>query len=676
MSRVEARVTPNRVGRDWIGLAQQPESATFLLLLVAYVVTGVLSPFGADLRFILESSTYYVELCLVAVVLTMVIVAREIDLSVASMMALSACLFAVAHEHGAPMPVAIAVGIGAGAVMGAFNGWLVTVLRLPSIIVTMGTLIMYRGVAQVLAGDRSIGGFPEWFVGIDFRTVGIVPAPVLILAATAALLGVFCATSIRGRQIYQIGTNPIAALHAGIPVERIRMSLFVASGGISAIAGLLTASRLGSVRYDLASGGELQVILIVMLGGTSIYGGRGSILGTFLACWLLVVIATGMTVANIAINTQLTVFGLLLIVAIIGTNTLRARSRQGVAGGSLQGRRGRSMLAMAALLVAALAAAPFIRSRPQAQGSATLVLIPKNTGNPYFDSVSEGLTDGCRMLGCRFTIVGPATAEATSQIPFVTAQVQRRVDAILIAPNSPDGLNTVFDNARRRGVPIVSINSDMPGSQDRRDAAILPVDFRKVGPSQIELLGSLIGYQGEFAILSATTDAPDQNSWIADMKTALASNPKYARMKLVAVAYGNDDPQKSTTETEALLSNYPNLKGIISPTTVGVAAAAQVVENAHQAERISVTGLGTPNQMRRFVKNGTVRAFQLWSPYREGLLGAYFAVGMKEGRIRNRPGAQFDVPGVGHVTILRNNVIYTQSDLTVFDRSNIDQFQF
>ena len=464
--------------------ALRPEYATLFLLLLAYLVAALLSPFGSDPGYILESSTYYVELCIVALVLTMVIIAREIDLSVASMMVLSACMFAIVHDRGGSMPLAMGCGVLAGALMGAFNGLLVTRFRLPSIIVTIGTLILYRGLAQVVAGDRSIGGFPEWFLGVDFRTIGIVPLPVILFTIAAILLSLFLSRTIYGRQIHQVGTNPVAAQHAGIRVDRTRIGLFIASGVASALAGLLMVSRLGSVRYDMAYGGELQMVLIVMLGGTSIYGGRGTILGTFLASWLLIVIAAGMTVANIAINTQLTVFGLLLILAIIGTNAIYARSRGGAGWTRLGGRR--TLLVAGALLIVIVVSLPLVRG-PSTEGRrATLVLIPKNTGNPYFDSISAGLTDACRELDCQFTTVGPATAEATSQIPFVTAQVQRRVDAILIAPNSPDALNTVFDTARRRGVPIYTINSDMPGSEDRRDAAILPVDFRKVGPSQIE----------------------------------------------------------------------------------------------------------------------------------------------------------------------------------------------
>ena len=304
----------------------RPEAVTLLLLVVATAVAIRLSPFFADVGYILESATYYTEFSVVALVLTVVIISGEIDLSPASMMALSACLFAVSFRAGAPVPLAMVVSLLSGLAMGLFNAMLVVALRLPSIIVTIGTLTLYRGVAQVLVGDHSIGGFPEWFVGIDYRTLGIVPVPILILAVFTIVLAVYLGRTIHGRQVYQVGTNEVAARHAGVQVGRIKFGLFLASGLVSAAAGLMMASRLGTVRYDLASGGELQMVLIAMLGGTYIYGGRGTILGTFLASWLLVIIATGMTVANVPINAQLTVLGLLLIVSIIATNAIYSRS--------------------------------------------------------------------------------------------------------------------------------------------------------------------------------------------------------------------------------------------------------------------------------------------------------------------------------------------------------------
>jgi rhamnose transport system substrate-binding protein len=311
-----------------------------------------------------------------------------------------------------------------------------------------------------------------------------------------------------------------------------------------------------------------------------------------------------------------------------------------------------------------------------AQDPLSIVYIGKNTGNPYFDSITGGFEDACKELGCEFEFVAPATAEATSQIPFIEAQIQRGVDVIAIAPNSPDALNQVLDTAKKAGILILTVNGDITGSEQYRDATILPVNFDIVGKDQVEMVGSLIGYEGEIAILSATTEAPDQNKWIVGMNETLANDPKYAKMKLVATVYGDDQPEKSTTEMEALLSNYPNLKGVIAPTTVGIAAAAQVVQSRGIASTVKVTGLGLPSEMRDFVKDGTVTAFQLWSPYNEGWLAAHFAKGVKEGTIKNEVGATFEVPNLGTVTINAGNAINTQAELTTFNAENIDEFNF
>ena len=323
---------------------------------------------------------------------------------------------------------------------------------------------------------------------------------------------------------------------------------------------------------------------------------------------------------------------------------------------------------LAAALVAGTAAAQ--------DDPVQIVYIPKNTGNPYFDSLVAGFEDACAEIGCEFSQAAPATAEATSQIPFVTAQIQRGVDVIAISPNSPDALNQVFDRARQRGIVVLAVNGDIVGSEEHRDAAILPVDFTKTGPGQVELLGSMIDYEGQIAILSATTDAPDQNTWIRDMEATLAEDERYAGMELVATVYGDDEPQKSTTEAEALLQTYPDLRGIISPTTVGVAAAAQVIQSAGVAEEVKLTGLGTPNQMRPFIQDGTVEAVQLWSPYNEGWLASHFAVGLVRGEIANEVGETFEVPNLGTITIGEMNVINTQAELTTFDASNIDEYDF
>lgn len=327
-------------------------------------------------------------------------------------------------------------------------------------------------------------------------------------------------------------------------------------------------------------------------------------------------------------------------------------------------------------LIGMTAALAMLAGAAAAQDPLKIVYIGKNTGNPYFDSITGGFEDACAALGCEFEFVAPATAEATSQIPFIEAQIQRGVNVIGIAPNSPDALNQVLASAREKGILVLTVNGDITGSEQFRDATILPVNFDIVGRDQVEMVGSLIGYEGEIAILSATTEAPDQNKWIVGMNETLANDPKYAKMKLVATVYGDDQPEKSTTEMEALLANFPDLKGVIAPTTVGIAAAAQVVQSRGIADRVKVTGLGLPSEMRDFVKDGTVTAFQLWSPYNEGWLAAHFAKGVIEGTIKNEVGGTFEVPNLGTITINANNSINTQAELTTFDASNIDDYNF
>ena len=311
----------------WHVILVRPETMTFLLLIVGLIGASILSPFFLDVNYILRSFTLTAEMSIVALVLTMVVISGEIDLSPAANMALSACIFAWVQDAGAPIPLATIVGLLAGLAMGGLNAFMSIRMQLPSIIVTIGTLIFYRGLAQVIAGDRSIR-VPDSFIGINAIMVFGIPLPVVIFVIVALILGLVLGTTVIGRQIYQIGTNQNAARHAGINAKRIKVGLFLLLGVVSAAAGIMAASRLGSVRYDLVLGGELQMVLMAMLGGTYIFGGRGTILGTFLAAWLLVIVSTGMTVANLLPAIQLTVLGILLIVAIIATNFIYARTQR------------------------------------------------------------------------------------------------------------------------------------------------------------------------------------------------------------------------------------------------------------------------------------------------------------------------------------------------------------
>jgi rhamnose transport system permease protein len=311
----------------WQVILIRPETMTLVLLVLGVFAGSQLSPYFLDINYILKSFTLYAEVAMVALVLTMVIIAGEIDLSPAANMALSACIFAWLQQAGLPIPAAIAVGLVSGLAMGAINAFFAIALQLPSIIVTIGTLTLYRGLAQVIAGDKSIR-VPEWFIGVDKIMIAGIPLPVVLFILLAIVLGIVLGGTIFGRQIYQAGTNDVAARHAGIRTARIKLMLFLLIGLVASIAGIMTASRLGSVRYDLALGQELQMVLMAMLGGTYIFGGRGTILGTFLAAWLLVIVSTGMIVANVLPAVQLVVLGILLIVSIIATNFIYSRTQR------------------------------------------------------------------------------------------------------------------------------------------------------------------------------------------------------------------------------------------------------------------------------------------------------------------------------------------------------------
>lgn len=311
-------------------------------------------------------------------------------------------------------------------------------------------------------------------------------------------------------------------------------------------------------------------------------------------------------------------------------------------------------------------------SRPGAQ--IRVVYIPKSSGNPYFDASIKGFQKAAQELGFSFESLAPASADATSQLPFIKAQIQQKVDVLAICPNSPDALNPVLKEALAKGIKVITVDADTTGDESARLACVLPMDFNITGSSQIELMGSLMDYKGEFAILSATSDAPNQNFWIKGMMEAL-KDPKYREMKLVATVYGNDELGKSTTEAQALLTKYPNLKGILAPTSVGITAAAQVVQTAGKEKQVMVTGLGSPNQMRRYIQNGTVRKFALWNPMDMGYIAGHLAYGLAKGEIQPAPGTSFKVGTLGERVFGPKNVVISGPPL-IFDKSNIEQFNF
>ncbi|NUW45470.1 rhamnose ABC transporter substrate-binding protein [Nonomuraea rhodomycinica] len=301
-----------------------------------------------------------------------------------------------------------------------------------------------------------------------------------------------------------------------------------------------------------------------------------------------------------------------------------------------------------------------------------LAFLPKQINNPYETIVDNAGIEAAKEFKGEAKEVGPSDASASSQISYINTLTQQGHDAILIAANDANAVCGPLQQARAKGTKVVSYDSD--AAPECRDLFINQASSEEVGRSQVRLLADLIGKKGEIAILSATANATNQNTWIKYMKDEL-TKPDYKDMKLVKVAYGDDDDQKSFTETQGLLQAYPNLKGIISPTTVGVSAAARYISGSKYKGKITLTGLGTPNQMRQFVKDGTVEKFALWNPKDLGYLASYAAAALVSGQITGAQGETFKAGKLGERTIGANGEVILGPPFT-FDAANIDQFDF
>jgi len=352
---------------------------------------------------------------------------------------------------------------------------------------------------------------------------------------------------------------------------------------------------------------------------------------------------------------------------------------------TLRSHRLAALGAAAALLAAACStgggsspAAPGA-SEPPASGAAggpNVVFIPKAVNNPYFDAAAEGAQKAADELGGQFTQIGSNNAVAAEQIPFIQDATTQGYDAIVVSATGADEVAPALKAAMDAGIKVVGYDSS-PAS-GAYDVFVNQTDFSLIGGAMAQWACDLApDCSGEIAILSATATATNQNAWIADMETAL-QDPQYANLTLVETVYGDDDPQKSTTQAQGLLQKYPNLKVIVAPTTVGILAAAQVVKQAGVSDSVKVTGLGLPNDMKEFVKDGTTPKFGLWSVPDLGYLAYYVAAKLVAGEITGAEGETFTVPNLNDgqpYTIGPDSVVVLGPPFE-FTPENIDQFNF
>lgn len=305
------------------------------------------------------------------------------------------------------------------------------------------------------------------------------------------------------------------------------------------------------------------------------------------------------------------------------------------------------------------------------EGDITITMLPKNLGNPYFDTSTSGAEEAAGELGVSVEEVGPDAASPEAQVPFINTAAQQGVEALVVSANDPTAICDALDEARSAGTSVVTFDSDT--DPECRDVYVNQADAEGIAQVQVDLIAEQIGDEGQVAVLSAAANATNQNAWIELMEAEIEEN--HPDIELVDVVYGDDDDQKSFDQTAALLQQYPDLAGIISPTTVGIAAAARYLSTSNAKGEVALTGLGTPNQMREYVKDGTVEAFALWNPADLGYLAAYTAAALANDEIEGDEGDTFEAGRLGEYTVGADGVVLL-GDPFVFDADNIDDFDF
>lgn len=307
-----------------------------------------------------------------------------------------------------------------------------------------------------------------------------------------------------------------------------------------------------------------------------------------------------------------------------------------------------------------------------------IAMVVKSMGNPFFDACRDGAQEAAKALGgVEIIYQGPATPTAEGQIEIIDSLIAQKVSGIIISANDKDALIPITKKAMSRGIKVMSFDSAIsPGG---RMVDLVPSDTTLIGKQQVELISQLINNEGEVAILSATSQATNQNAWIEVMKSEFASNPKYSKMKLVATVYGDDLSDKSYREAMGLFESYPNLKGIIAPTTVGVAAAGKAITDKGLIGKVQLTGLGLPSEMKFYVMNDACKQFALWNPVDLGYSATQITYALVKGTLKSKAGesvakgASMKAGRMGTITIGDNGVAVMGNPF-VFNKSNVEKY--
>jgi rhamnose transport system permease protein len=656
------------------------------LLSEVAVFSGIGERFFTTANFV-EIFRFSVELGLLAVALTPVIITGGIDLSVGSMMGLAAVVFGMAcNDWKLSLPAAASVALLTGLAGGGLNALLISRLRLPPLIVTLGSFSLFRGIAEGMThGAVNYSDFPKRFLFLgQGYWLGLIPAQLPIFLLIVAGYVVLLHRSTLGRALYAIGFTAAGARYAGIPVGKRIGLVYVLSGLVSSIAAIIYAAHLGQVRSDAGTGYELDAITAVVLGGTSVFGGRGTLWGTLFGLFSLSILQNGLHLAALPSELIGVWTGALLIIVISIDGWARARNRliSSPAASTQEFKVKNSQIAilcgtiLAAALIVAVTNVWLIRS--MAPGSVgpvydrpsrpVIAMMPKAKGDPYFVSVHGGAEEAARDLGVELIWDGPTDLEAAKQNEIVENWITRKVDVIAVSVENKAGISTVLRKARERGIRVLTWDAD--AEQDARDYFINQATAEGIGNTLTDEAARLLNGQGEFAIITGALSAANQNEWIGFIKKRLSE--KYKGLKLSTIRPSDDDRDKAFVEAQTILKAYPQVRLIMGISAPAVPGAAEAVRQSGRND-IRVIGLSLPNINKTYVHDGIVQTVMLWNTRDLGYLTVYTAAQLaRKGMDQNVTSIQ--AGRLGAIEVREREVILGPP--LIMNKANIDGFNF
>lgn len=666
------------------------EWVLLVILAVEVVVFGTLNPRFVTATNFFEVVRMSVELGLLALALTLVIVTGGIDLSVGSTLALCAVLFGrlCSVERVHPLPAAL-VAVAVGAACGGANALLITRLRVPALIVTLGTWSLYRGLAEGLTGAIvNYSDFPSGFLAFgQGYWLGFLPCQLPLFAAAAAGFWVLLTRTVFGRGLYAIGCSTEAARHAGVPVRCYLTSVYVLAGAMSGLAAVVYAARLGQAKADAGTGYELMAITAVVLGGTSIFGGRGTIGGTLLGLLVIVILENGLRLAALPAELAGILTGALMIGAIAAHRWSAPAAGGGEQGAFVMKNSQVAALSAAILLAAVIVAvsngllarrlatfAPPTVSTPAASAPAeptarvTVAMMPKSKGDPYFISCREGAERAAKELGVELLWDGPTETDPSKQNDVVETWITKGVDVIAVSVENQQAISTVLRKARSKGIGVLTWDAD--AERDARDFLINQATPEGIGTTLTDEAARILGGRGEFAIVTASLTAANQNEWIRYIKARLAD--KYPELKLAVIRPSDGLQDRAYQETQNILKAYPNVKLIMAIAAPAVPGAGEAVQQSGRRD-VKVIGLSLPSMCRELIHAGVIECIVLWKTVDLGYLTVYAAKALHDGTLR--PGvASFPAGSLGTVAVEGDEVLLGPP--FVFTAENVDQFDF